>query len=196
MFHADVDGRSSLALDAIEAVRPHVDYWLLAFLAASAFANRDFTELPDGEVRLSHPLNSHLAHTAALWRMVCEPVANWLARSFGRAAGAGVMLTDDRQAIVRQSTSPKQVEQALKLDPLPPLPAFSGPPRGRRPMPLQGVLKDNPAPVACWECGKALVGKRLRFCSTECAKVFPVDKLYGLGGLALPRTAAGDGKGT
>jgi CRISPR/Cas system-associated endonuclease Cas1 len=37
MFHADLDRRSSLALDAIEAVRPHVDYWLLAYLASSAF---------------------------------------------------------------------------------------------------------------------------------------------------------------
>src|SRR5689334_23079231 len=70
MFHADLDRRSSLALDAIEAVRPHVDYWLLAYLAASAFANRDFTEVSDGEVRLTHPLNSRLAHTAALWRTV------------------------------------------------------------------------------------------------------------------------------
>jgi CRISPR/Cas system-associated endonuclease Cas1 len=66
MFHVDVEGRASLALDAIEAVRPYVDYWLVAYLASSAFANRDFTELPDGEVRLTHPLNSHLAHTAML----------------------------------------------------------------------------------------------------------------------------------
>ena len=42
MFHADFDGRSSLALDAIEATRPHVDYWLFGFLEASTFANRDF----------------------------------------------------------------------------------------------------------------------------------------------------------
>ncbi len=81
MFHVDMDGRSSLALDAIEAARPHVDYWLLAYLTSSAFANRDFTELSDGEVRLSHPLNSHLAHTAALWRKACQPIADWLARA-------------------------------------------------------------------------------------------------------------------
>jgi hypothetical protein len=43
MFHADIDCRSSLALDAIEAARPHVDYWLFGYLASSAFANRDFT---------------------------------------------------------------------------------------------------------------------------------------------------------
>jgi CRISPR/Cas system-associated endonuclease Cas1 len=87
MFHADIDGRSSLALDAIEAVRSYVEYWLFTYLQATAFANRDFHELPDGEVRLSHPLNSHLAHTAALWRKACEPLAEWLVRSFERASG-------------------------------------------------------------------------------------------------------------
>jgi CRISPR/Cas system-associated endonuclease Cas1 len=55
MVHADIDGRSSLSLDAIEALRPYVEYWLFTFLQATVFANRDFHELPDGEVRLSHP---------------------------------------------------------------------------------------------------------------------------------------------
>jgi len=43
LFHADVDSRSSLALDAIAAARPNVDYWLLAYLASSAFASRDLS---------------------------------------------------------------------------------------------------------------------------------------------------------
>jgi CRISPR-associated endonuclease Cas1 len=182
MFHVDIDRRASLALDAIEAVRPHVDYWLLAYLTSSAFANRDCTELADGEVRLSHPLNSHLAHTAALWRKACQPVANWLAGSFSRGVGAAAMLTDDRKIIMQQSAAPKQLRQKRKVDPLTPLPAFSGAVRGRLPLPLQGTLKDHPAPLACWECGKALVGKRLRFCSNECARVFPVDQLRGQAG--------------
>jgi hypothetical protein len=126
MFHADIDGQSSLALDAIEAARPHVDYGLLTYLTSSAFANRDFTELPDGEVRLSHPLSSHLAHTAAFWRKVCEPVANWLTQSFGRAAGARAMLTDDRKIVV-QSVPRKQLEPDRELDPLAAPPALSGP---------------------------------------------------------------------
>jgi CRISPR/Cas system-associated endonuclease Cas1 len=91
MVHADIDGRASLALDAIEAIRPHVEYWLFTYLQATAFANRDFHELPDGEVRLSHPLTSHLAHTAALWRKASEPIAEWLARSFHRASGHAQM---------------------------------------------------------------------------------------------------------
>ena len=135
MFHADIDGRSSLALDAIEATRPHVDHWLLAYLASSAFANRAFTELSDGEVRLSHPLNSHLAYTAALWREVCRAVADWLVDCFGGAAG-GVMLRDELKIMVQRTIPPtippKLLGQERRFNPLTPLPAFSGPARCRR----------------------------------------------------------------
>jgi len=86
LFHVDMPNRPSLALDAIEALRPYVDLWLFGYLVRSAFANRDFTELRDGEVRLTHPLNAHLAHTAALWRQLSEPIADWLKESFTRAA--------------------------------------------------------------------------------------------------------------
>jgi CRISPR-associated endonuclease Cas1 len=179
MFHVDMDGRSSLALDAIEAARPHVDYWLLAYLASSAFANRDFTELSDGEVRLSHPLNSHLAQSAALWRKACQPVASWLAQSFSRAAGVSQVLTDNREFRVPLAIPPKLLDQGTRFEPLTLLPAFSGSPSGRLKMPLQGALRDNPVPLMCWECGKALIGRRIRFCSNECARAFPVDQLYG-----------------
>jgi hypothetical protein len=90
-------------LDAIEAVRPHADYWLLGYLASSAFANRDFIELSVGEIRVSHPLHSHLAHTAALWRKVCEPVANWLAQNFSLTAGFSAALVDYRKGGVAQT---------------------------------------------------------------------------------------------
>src|SRR5262249_7460993 len=99
IFHADVDGRSSLAYDAMEAARPYVDRWILAYLASSAFANRDFTELSDGEIRLTHPLNSQLAHSAALWRKACEPIAGWLAQSLGRAASADAILAAEHRAV-------------------------------------------------------------------------------------------------
>ena len=91
LFHADMDRRPSLALDGLEAVRPYVEAWCLAFLAATAFANRDFHEMADGEVRLAHPLTAHLAHTAALWRPACERVAAWLAQAFGGVIGLPVI---------------------------------------------------------------------------------------------------------
>jgi CRISPR-associated protein Cas1 len=36
LFHADEDGRPSLALDGIEPIRPYIEAWCLAFLAAIA----------------------------------------------------------------------------------------------------------------------------------------------------------------
>jgi hypothetical protein len=177
IFHSDIDRRSSLTLDAIEAARPHVDYWLFAYLAASAFANRDFTEISDGEVRLTHPLTSHLAHSGALWQNACEPIARWLADIVSRAAGVSP-LTHGRTIRVPQTVPPRLLDQGRRFDQLAPLPAFSGPPRERSKVQLQGALKDSPVPLTCWECGKALVGRRIRFCSIHCAKAFPADQLY------------------
>ena len=52
IVHADTRGRDSLALDLMEAVRPSVDRYLLAFLRDRVFAANDFFEtrprqLPD-----------------------------------------------------------------------------------------------------------------------------------------------------
>ena len=60
IFHLDQDRRSSLALDAIEAVRPYVDCWLAARLADARFTRRGFVELQGGEIRVTRPLTSHL----------------------------------------------------------------------------------------------------------------------------------------
>jgi hypothetical protein len=174
MFHADFDGRSSLALDAIEAARPHVDYWLLGYLEASTFANRDFTELPDGEVRLTHPLNSHLAYSTTLWRMACQPIADWLAQSFFRAAGLRAVPTaKDGRIHAPHTIPPKPLDHGPKRDPpTPPLRSFVGPGCGYRQMRREGGFRDDPVPMMCWECGKALNGRKIRFCSQECATAF------------------------
>jgi CRISPR-associated endonuclease Cas1 len=175
MFHVDVAGRSSLALDAIEAIRPYVDYWLVAYLASSVFANRDFTELPDGEVRIASPHNYHLAHSAALWRQACAPVASWLAQSFGCSAGIGAVLTavDDRTIPVPQTNPPALLQQGRPVPPLAvPLPAFLAPGRGHRPLSLRGGLQEDPVPRACFECGRALATRQRKFCSTDCATAF------------------------
>jgi hypothetical protein len=177
MVHADIDGRASLALDAIEAIRPHVEYWLLTYLQATAFANRDFHELPDGEVRLSHPLTSHLAHTAALWRKASEPIAEWLARSFQRASSLAPV-----RAVLAPSVAAMSREKAGSHSPVreiiptlaPPLPTFITAASGRR-VAAPSVLKqragvrDEPVPAGCWECGRALPPERRTFCGDDCA---------------------------
>jgi hypothetical protein len=172
MFHADIDRRPSLALDVIEAVRPYVDCWLIAYLASSVFANRDFTELSDGEVRITHPLNSHLAHTAVVWRKACEPVAGWLAQALDRTAGVGAVLTaDDRMIPVSQHLPTLLLEQSHLFPPLaPPLPAFLAPKGAWLPAFRRAArLNEDPVPRACAECGKALPSGRRKFCTDGCA---------------------------
>ncbi len=203
IFHTDIDRRSSLALDAIEAVRPYVDCWLAAYLATSVFANRDFAELPDGEVRLTHPLNSHLAHTAALWRKACEPVARWLARSFDSVTGVSsaasldtVLADGDRVIPMPPHVPARLIEEDRLLAPLaPPLPGFLAPSRGYQPSLLQSGLKESPVPRMCHECGRALAGGQRKFCSPECSMAFHMATAHealsaaGLAALAAARAA-------
>ena len=153
LFHVDMVNRPSLTLDAIEALRPYVDHWLASYLAGTVFANRDFTELRDGEVRLTHPLNAHLAHTAALWRKLAEPVADWLRDAFLRAVYARLgRIAGDR---------------VPRLPPLAPLlPPLT---RTRAAWPAVETV-----PSACRECGRALprsptASRRRVYCSRSCA---------------------------
>lgn len=91
IFHLDRERRSSLALDAIEAIRPYVGS--PHGLPPSRFAKRDFVELPDGEIRITRPLTSHLAMSGPIWRQAAAAVSGWLVQSFGRVAAAGGVLT-------------------------------------------------------------------------------------------------------
>jgi len=184
LFHADVDGRPSLALDAMEAVRPLVEAWFLEFLAVATFANRDVQETPDGEVRLTHPLNSHLAHTAALWRPACERVAQWLAAAFGAGIEAVTprrLMTPVEAAAVAMLTGPR----AARLPPGFPRPLLItiAPCRAhtsaRRDHLLRGGLQDAPVPLTCWQCGRQLPQDRRRFCTDEHAVAYHRDSQWG-----------------
>jgi hypothetical protein len=161
-------------------VRPYVEYWLFAYLQASVFANRDFIELPDGEVRLSHPLNSHLAHTAALWRKACEPIAEWLARSFDRVSSAAPARAALAPAVAppsRAKPEAKPLMTGIIRTLAPPLPTFISAAHGRRASALSVLkqragTKDEPVPAACWDCGRALRPEHRAFCSDDCAETY------------------------
>ena len=68
----------------------------------------------------------------------------------------------------------------------PPLRAFIGPGCGYRQMRREGGFRDDPVPLMCWECGKALAGRKIRFCSQECATTFSA--AYGV---SIPGKAGG-----
>jgi hypothetical protein len=168
LFHADVDNRPSLALDALEAVRPLIGAWLLSFFEVAAFTGRDFYETADGEVRMNHPLNAHLAHTAALWRPACERVGGWLRQAF--AEGVQVPARH-APAIEEGSTAPMLAGPwAARLPPGFPRPLPIQLPTGKNSSPGRGrfpraLLQDDPVPRTCWQCSRALPSGRRRFCT-------------------------------
>src|SRR5205085_4765308 len=178
--------------DASEDARPYVDSWLVSYLSSSVFANRDFAELPDGEVRLTHPLTSHLAHTAMLWRKACEPVAGWLAQAFDRAAGLGPVLShNDRALLAPQSGAAALLPTGRRLPALaPPLPSFFAPRRSRHGVrAAKGAVRDNPVPRLCFECGRALSFKQRKFCSLDCGAAFSLATNRFVAMAPVPRRA-------
>jgi CRISPR-associated endonuclease Cas1 len=78
-FHADVRGRDSLPLDLMEAIRPSVDRYLLAFLRDRVFRAADFHQSQRGNCRLLAPLTHELAQTLPAWRQLVAPVAEQVA---------------------------------------------------------------------------------------------------------------------
>lgn len=165
IFHADVSGRSSLAFDAMECVRPAVDAWLLDWLSTVTLNDRDFDETPDGEVRLTHPLNAHLAFTASLWRKACEPVAAWLASSFDKAATGGASPGDAEGRAFPVLPVPSRQLAPASL----PVQTFH---TGSAVHRLSAIV-----PGTCPNCGKALT-RRTRFCSDACAMEFHAGTVF------------------
>jgi hypothetical protein len=64
IFHTDQQSRDSMALDLMEALRPHADAMVLKDLIHGKLRRRDFSETPDGTVRVA-PVVEHVARTLA-----------------------------------------------------------------------------------------------------------------------------------
>lgn len=74
IMHVDRLYRDSMACDLMEAVRPHVDSWLLNLLKDRRFSKSDFYETPAGQVRLTKHLCHELIQTIPLWNKLILPV--------------------------------------------------------------------------------------------------------------------------
>lgn len=83
VVHADSRGRDSLALDLIEPLRPEAEGLVLDIIGSRTFRRSDFTETPEGHVRLMAPLTHELAATLPRWRSAVAPVAEHLAHVLG-----------------------------------------------------------------------------------------------------------------
>jgi CRISPR-associated protein Cas1 len=140
ILHADAhDSRASAAYDLLEPLRPVVTRWLLAWLAEAVFAKRDFIEGLSGDVRLMRPLPSHLAMTSTLWREPAAAIVAWFVR---RLDGRGSRLR------LRPSAEARRGRYAARWRP------------GRA---IARVI-----PPLCANCGRALTGRRRKFCGNEC----------------------------
>src|SRR5581483_2787338 len=80
-LHVDTDARDSLACDLMEAVRPHIDAYLLDWIHRQPFRREWFFEKPDGNCRLMASLCVRLSETAQTWGALVGPVAEWVART-------------------------------------------------------------------------------------------------------------------
>src|SRR6266446_3811174 len=118
-----------------------VDRWLLHWLQSVTFSKRDFREDIYGFIRVTHPLNSHLAMTAALWRGIAEQLARWI---YKRLSGENAALRLTGVDLLAGDAK----SHALRWRP--------------------GNGLQRPIPSTCAECGKALPKPRRRFCSGDC----------------------------
>jgi len=143
IFHTDQRNRSSLALDAMEAMRPMVDAYVLAMLTQRTLARRDFIETRQGNCRLTPGVAGRLAETVPTWRHhvapVVEAVAQRLAHDGGTTAAVGAPLTRAHHRAAWHSRAPDRQVRRSK---------FSTP-----------VL-----PNACKDCGTYLPDRRQRYC--------------------------------
>lgn len=143
IMHTDKDNRASLAYDIIEPLRPILDRWFFQWLQSTTFSRRDFIEDMSGGVRIMRPLSSHLAMTAALWRGLADHLARWFYKCLSTERVSGLKLSF--------------IDMGSKA--------------GRRAARWTlGNSLQRPIPPTCAECGKALRGKRRKFCSKECMR--------------------------
>jgi CRISPR-associated endonuclease Cas1 len=80
VLHVDTPARDSLACDLMEAVRPHVDAYVLDWVLSQPLRREWFFEQRNGNCRLMASFAIRLTETANMWASAVGPVAEWVAR--------------------------------------------------------------------------------------------------------------------
>ncbi len=83
-LHTDTANRDSLALDVLEPIRPAVETWLLNWIRTEPLRRSDFFETGTGNCRLMSQLCVKLSGTAATWRKLVAPWAEYVAQVLWR----------------------------------------------------------------------------------------------------------------
>jgi CRISPR-associated endonuclease Cas1 len=148
IFHADRRDRASLALDAMEAVRPTVDAYVLALLTQRTLSSREFVETREGSCRITPRLAASLAETCTAWREQVAPVVERIAH----------LLTEHAASPLPRLTPLTRTNWKAAWD-------ERKPQRRHR----QGAGSLLPLPVTCRDCGAALTDRRRPYCD-QCRK--------------------------
>ena len=90
IFHTDKRSRASLALDAMEAIRPIVDAYVLALVTQRTLSRGYFVETRQGACRLTPRFAARLATTLDSWRHHIGPVVEGAAHALAKAATSPV----------------------------------------------------------------------------------------------------------
>lgn len=93
IFHTDQRSRDSLALDAMEPVRPIVDAYVLALLTQRTLARSELAETERGACRLAPQLAARLAGTCHSWRDQVAPVVERVAYALAGDASRPVEIS-------------------------------------------------------------------------------------------------------
>ena len=86
VLHVDTPARDSLACDLMEAVRPHIDGFLVDWVTRETLKREWFFEQRDGNCRLMSSLAVRLSETAPTWGRAVAPIAEWVAQSLWTSA--------------------------------------------------------------------------------------------------------------
>jgi CRISPR-associated endonuclease Cas1 len=80
-LHTDNAKRVTIALDVLEPIRPQIEAWLLNWIGSEPFRRSDFFETGTGNCRLMSQLCIKLSGTAAVWRKLVAPWAEYVAQA-------------------------------------------------------------------------------------------------------------------
>lgn len=143
IVHGDYRSRDSLALDVMEAVRPHVDAYVLDLLERRTFRATDFCETRRGVCRLVAPLTHELIATAPSWAMHLAPIVERIASALAATSGSHIS---------RLATPLTNANRQAGRDDM------------RRRLPTQPKLRTPKAARRCHRCGGELPHARRVYC--------------------------------
>jgi CRISPR-associated endonuclease Cas1 len=141
VLHVDTKARNSLSCDLMEAVRWHVEAFLLDWIMREPLKREWFFEMGDGNCRLTASFATQLSQTAPMWGRAVAPFAEWVTRA----------LWSSSAKLARESAPATRLTQQFKRE------AKGAPPL---PRPIRAPRRDN----ICRGCGKTIQDGR-----TNCA---------------------------